>query len=257
MKQIRVLIADDKENCRAALRNILQPEKDIVVTGEASDGMEALRMLNRKPADVLLLDAVMPCLDGFGVVQQLRQLPARSRPRVILLTSSPDEDFMLRASRMGVTSCLSKPVGRTDLLALIRDSGKSMFCSGQPFAYSRPEISSPDHMLRMLCLSLGIPAHSMGYPFLRDAIRIVLEKPDYLNGITKKLYPEIACRFSTSPSRVERDIRHAIEVGWSRGRVDALNRAFGCQVVTQEEKPSNSEFIAMVAELLSSELERG
>ena len=107
--------------------------------------------------------------------------------------------------------------------------------------------------LKIIFLSLGIPAHIKGYQFLRQAIKLVIEQPDRINRITKELYPAIARRFGTSSSKVERAIRHAIEVAWSRGRIDTLNRAFGCRVAIPEEKPTNGEFIALVADKLSME----
>ena len=253
MNPIRILITDDNEEIRASLRAYLDTQEDMTVVGEAANGAEALRLLGEKRADVLLLDMIMPQLDGYGVLEQIQLLPPEDRPRVIALTALSREDFIHRALRMGVDYYMVKPADMTAICARIRDAARQddiVTADPVPFPTASRSI---DDRLSNIFLSLGIPAHIKGYQFLREAVKLVLENPDSINRITKELYPTIARRFGTSASKVERAIRHAIEVGWSRGRVESLNRAFGCRVATPEDKPTNGEFIALIADKLALE----
>ena len=254
MDRIQVMIVDDNDEIRAALRAYLSAQEDMTVIAEAANGAEALRILGEKAVDVLLLDIIMPQLDGYGVLEQLQHSPAEERPRVIALTALSRDDFILRAMRLGVDYYMVKPADMQAIAARIRDAarrGESVAADPLPFPLAASR--SIDDRLSSIFLSLGIPAHIKGYQFLREAVKLVLEDPDRINRITKELYPAIARRFGTSASKVERAIRHAIEVGWSRGRVESLNRAFGCRVATPEDKPTNGEFIALIADKLSLE----
>ena len=253
MDQIRILITDDNDEIRAALRAYLSSQDDMTVAGEAANGVDALRILNEKQIDVLLLDIIMPQLDGYGVMEQLQLLPAENRPRVIALTALNREDFIHRAMRLGADYYMVKPADLTAIAARVRDAARhNEAVSADPVPF--PAMArSIDDRLSNIFLSLGIPAHIKGYQFLREAVKLVLDNPDSINRITKELYPAIARRFGTSASKVERAIRHAIEVGWSRGRVESLNRAFGCRVATPEDKPTNGEFIALIADKLALE----
>ena len=253
MDQIQILITDDNDEIRASLRAYLESLEDMAVAGEAANGADALRLLNEKQVDVLLLDMIMPQLDGFGVLEQMQLLPAESRPRVIALTALSREDFIHRALRLGVDYYMVKPADMQAIAARVRDAARQQdIVTADPLPFP-VTARSVDDRLSNIFLSLGIPAHIKGYQFLREAVKLVLENPDSINRITKELYPTIARRFGTSASKVERAIRHAIEVGWSRGRVESLNRAFGCRVATPEDKPTNGEFIALIADKLSLE----
>ena len=253
MERIQVLITDDNDEIRAALSTYLETQEDMAVAGEAANGAEALRILNEKAVDVLLLDIIMPQLDGYGVMEQLQLLPQEERPRVIALTALSREDFIHRAMRLGVDYYMVKPADMQAVAARIRDAARRRDMVGSDPVPFPAAARSIDDRLSNIFLSLGIPAHIKGYQFLREAVKLVLDNPDSINRITKELYPTIARRFGTSASKVERAIRHAIEVGWSRGRVESLNRAFGCRVATPEDKPTNGEFIALIADKLSLE----
>ena len=253
MERIQVLITDDNDEIRAALRTYLETQEDMAVAGEAANGAEALRILNEKAVDVLLLDIIMPQLDGYGVMEQLQLLPQEERPRVIALTALSREDFIHRAMRLGVDYYMVKPADMQAVAARIRDAARRRDMVGSDPVPFPAAARSIDDRLSNIFLSLGIPAHIKGYQFLREAVKLVLDNPDSINRITKELYPTIARRFGTSASKVERASRHAIEVGWSRGRVESLNRAFGCRVATPEDKPTNGEFIALIADKLSLE----
>ena len=254
MESIRLLLTDDNDEIRAALREQLSQQEDMQIVGEARNGTEALQMIADHTIDVMLLDIIMPQLDGYGVLEQLQKMSPASRPQVIVLTALGRDDFIARAIRLGVQYYMVKPVDMRVLIDRIRDAAHQLDMQYEevpvmPVAASR----TLDDRLSNIFLSLGIPAHIKGYQFLREAIKLVIEQPDRINRITKELYPAIARRFGTSSSKVERAIRHAIEVAWSRGRIDTLNRAFGCRVAIPEEKPTNGEFIALVADKLSME----
>ena len=254
MDQIRVLITDDNDEIRAVLREYLESQEDMTVAGECRNGVEALQFLQENSVDVMLLDIIMPQMDGYGVLEQLQRIPNGNRPQVIMVTALGRDDFIARAIRLGVQYYMVKPVELSVLADRIRDAARQGYqqfeeTAALPVAAAR----TLDDKLSNIFLSLGIPAHIKGYQFLREAIKLVIEDPERINRITKELYPAIARRFNTSASKVERAIRHAIEVAWSRGRIDTLNRAFGCRVALPDEKPTNGEFIALVADKLSME----
>ena len=254
MEPIRVLLTDDNDEIRAALRENLNKQEDIQVIGEARNGLEALQMISDHTVDVMLLDMIMPQMDGYGVLEKLQKMNPAARPQVIVMTALGRDDFIARAIRQGVQYYMVKPVDLRVLVERIRDAARQLSVQYDdapvvPVAANH----TLDDRLSNIFLSLGIPAHIKGYQFLREAIKLVIEQPDRINRITKELYPAIARRFNTSSSKVERAIRHAIEVAWSRGRIDTLNCAFGCRVAIPEEKPTNGEFIALVADKLSME----
>ena len=253
MDQIRVLITDDNDEIRAALREHLEAQDDITVVGECRNGVEALQFLQENSVDVMLLDIIMPQMDGYGVLEQLQRVSPGSRPQVIVVTALGRDDFIARAIRLGVQYYMVKPVELRVLCERIRDAARQGNQQFEDVALPVASVRTLDDKLSNIFLNLGIPAHIKGYQFLREAIKLVIEDPDRINRITKELYPAIARRFNTSSSKVERAIRHAIEVAWSRGRIDTLNRAFGCRVALPDEKPTNGEFIALVADKLSME----
>ena len=254
MEKIRIFLTDDNDEIRAALHKYLEAQEDMIISGEAANGVEALQRLPECPSDVIILDLIMPQMDGFGVLEQVQRIPPEQRPRGIALTALGREDFIARALRLGVNYYMVKPVEMSQLMDRVRDSARQMegVCEEPPELPPPPSPNVDDRMSNIF-LSLGIPAHIKGYQFLREGVRLVIEQPDRINRITKELYPSIARRYATSPSKVERAIRHAIEVAWSRGRVESLNRAFGCRVAIPEDKPTNGEFIALIADKLGME----
>ena len=254
MESIRVLLTDDNDEIRAALREQLSQQEDIQIIGEARNGHEALQLIADHTVDVVLLDIIMPQMDGYGVLEQLQMINPATRPQVIITTALGRDDFIARAIRLGALYYMVKPLDMRMLVDRIRDAARQLNVQGNDIpAAAIAATRSLDDRLSNLFLSLGIPAHIKGYQFLREAIKLVIEQPDRINRITKELYPAIARRFGTTSSKVERAIRHAIEVAWSRGRIDTLNRAFGCRVALPEEKPTNGEFIALIADKLGME----
>ena len=253
MSTIRVLIVDDNEELRLTMAQYLRQQQDIDVIGEASNGMDALKQIREKKADVMLLDMIMPALDGFGVLSQLQRLSADQRPYVIAVTALGRDDFIRRAVDLGAVYYMIKPIDLPVLLDRIRELSRGRLPESPSIPSFAAQSLSLDDRLSNLFLGMGIPAHIKGYQYLREAIKQVIANPGMINGITKELYPAIAHRFGTSSSKVERAIRHAIEVAWSRGRVDTLNKAFGCCVAQPGDKPTNGEFIALMADKLSLE----
>ena len=252
MAEIRIAFVDDNEELRATLSAFLQREQDMQVVAEVGNGLDAIKLIGSAPLDVLLLDMIMPGMDGFGVLARVQQLPPEKRPQIIAVTALGRDDFIRRAVEMGVTYYMIKPVELPVLLERIREIARpTAIQPANSRAMALPQLSLEDR-LSNLFLTMGMPAHIKGYQYLREAVRQVVANPSMLGGITKELYPAIAHKFGTTSSKVERAIRHAIEVAWSRGRVDSLNQAFGCCVVYPEEKPTNGEFIALLADKLSS-----
>ena len=251
MSSIRVLIVDDNEELRAYISDFLRHQQGITVVGEAGNGTDALKLVAETRAEVMLLDMIMPNLDGFGVLTALQHVAQEKRPRVIAVTALGRDDFIRRAVDLGVTYYMIKPVDLPVLLERIQEIALRLPAAPTELRPLGTPGLTLDDKLSNLFLTMGIPAHIKGYQFLREAIKLVIDNPSMIGGITKELYPAIARRFGTSASKVERAIRHAIEVAWSRGRVDTLNKAFGCCVALPDEKPTNGEFIALIADKLS------
>lgn len=247
MQGVRILIVEDHHSLRKMIQTFLSQQEGIAFVGEASNGMEALKLLQNQPFDIMITDLVMPMMDGFTLMDEMGRLQLSPAPKVIVTSALSRSDFIQRAMRLGAGFYLLKPFQPESLVCHIRELMEQHERIAQPAARRH----GLDERLSALFLSMGIPGHIKGYQYLRTGVKLVMENAECLSHITKKLYPGIAERFDTSPSRVDRAIRHAIEVAWSRGRPDSLNRAFGCRVCAKQDKPSNGEFIAMVAEHMS------
>ena len=250
MDSIRLAIAEDNDELRGFMTQYFSRQQDITVVGEAATGVNALKLAKETQADVMLLDMIMPGLDGFGVLMQMQNMDPEKRPDVIAVTALARDNFIRRAVELGVQYYMIKPVELQVLLERIRDVARARW-NEPPESHIPPANTlSLDDRISNLFLSMGIPAHIKGYQYLREGIKLVIAEPGMISGITKELYPAIAHRFGTSSSKVERAIRHAIEVAWSRGRVDTLNKAFGCNVARPNDKPTNGELIALIADKL-------
>ena len=251
MNRIRIAIAEDHDELRRCMTEFFSQQPEIQLVGEASNGNDVLKIVKEQAVDILLLDLIMPGLDGFGVMEQLQRSPRNMLPRIIVVSALGREDFIRRAVEMGAVYYMIKPVELSVLLERVTDIARQSPAALPANRGVSAAGISLDDRLSNLFLGMGIPAHIKGYQYLREAVRLVLEKPNMISGITKELYPTIARRFNTTASKVERAIRHAIEVAWSRGRVETLNKAFGCRVAHPDEKPTNGEFIALIADKLS------
>ena len=259
METVRVVVADDNVQLRDMVTAYLSQQNGVEVVGAAQDGVEALRMVQEQEPDVLICDMIMPQMDGYAVLERLGTLGLKRMPVVIALTALGRDDFIARAINLGVSYYMVKPF---DFAMLAQRVYETAGASGRAEAISRQITreagdtgkESLEERITNLFLTVGIPAHIKGYQFLREAVRMVIENPEMMGRITKELYPGIAHRFGTTSSKVERAIRHAIEVAWNRGRIEALDEAFGRNVCSLEDKPTNGEFIALVADRLSVEL---
>ena len=249
MLNIRILVVDDHGTLRKRIADYLRTQEGVEEVAEAANGVEALKCLRDSRFDVMITDLVMPLMDGYMLLEELpRQIdPA---PKTIVMSALSRDDFVTRAIDLGAVFYMVKPFEPEHLLSHIRDIQEERSVLPQVQSPAKPHVQSLDERLGSLFLTIGIPAHIKGYQFLRCGVKMVIEQPDRINRITKELYPSIARQFGTTASKVERAIRHAIEVAWNRGRVDTLNRAFGCRVCTPEDKPTNGEFIAMLADKL-------
>ncbi len=251
---MKVLVADDNRDFNELLTDYLDGEPDIQVVGRAFNGKEALKVLEETQPDVLLLDIIMPYMDGLGVLEQLPELNLENRPKVIMLTAFGHENITQRAVELGANYYILKPFNMDLLSERIRQLSVSDNGSREKKYESKPkkQVTSDnlESEITNILHEIGIPAHIKGYQYLREAILMVIREIEILGAITKVLYPRIAEKYNTTPSRVERAIRHAIEVAWSRNNVETIKRFFGYTINTERGKPTNSEFIALVADKL-------
>lgn len=261
-EKIKVLIADDNKDFCNILCEYLSSQDDIDVIGVARDGIEALKLLEEKEPDVLILDIIMPHLDGLGVLEKLNSMELSKFPKTIVLSAVGQDKITQRAIALGANYYVVKPFDFEIFMKRIRqmagylpDIILNRKYSENPLQYvnSNNSTKSMEAKITNIIHEIGVPAHIKGYLYLREAIGMVVENMDLLSAVTKELYPSIAKKFNTTSSRVERAIRHAIEVAWSRGKVDTINNLFGYTIHTDKGKPTNSEFIAMVADKLRLE----
>ena len=265
MQRIEVLLADDNREFTNLLSEYISEQSDMTVTGVAYNGEEVLRLLeeSRKAPDVLILDIIMPHLDGLGVLERLRDMNLNPMPKIIMLTAFGQENITQKAVQLGASYYILKPFDM-EILAnrirqLVNNTDLSSSASYGTVLQKSPNVvpisksKNLDANITSIIHEIGVPAHIKGYQYLREAITMVYNNIEILGAITKTLYPAIAEKFKTTPSRVERAIRHAIEVAWTRGNIDSISHLFGYTVNMSKSKPTNSEFIAMVADKLRIE----
>lgn len=251
---LKLVVADDNREFNALLTTYLSMQPDFEIVGNAYNGKEVLDLFQDNHVDVLILDIIMPYLDGIGVLEALAEMDLEHRPHVIMLTAFGHEGITRRAMELGAAYYILKPFDMEILPDRIRQlNGTASVLEGETAAYAVkkavPRIPLKEEVTEIMH-QIGIPAHIKGYLYLRQAIIMVVEDIDLLGSITKILYPEIAKHFDTTPSRVERAIRHAIEVAWARNNIDVIKKFFGYTIKTEKGKPTNSEFIAMMADRL-------
>ena len=255
--KLRVLIADPNREFQQMMTALLSKERDMEAADVASDGLEALAKVKTLRPDVVLLDLVQPRLDGLGV---LRRLAAQENaPPVLVLTGFVNAHVIAECSELGAAYFMPKPCDTAELIQRLRKctETKKKPPDGQS-ATARPEVKYMNYPLESavtdLIHEIGVPAHIKGYQYLREAILFTLRDADASAGITKVLYPEIAKRFSTTSTCVERAMRRAIEVAWDRGDEDVRQKLFRGTISGNKGKPTNGEFIAMIAEHVSRQI---
>ncbi len=258
---IKVLIVDDNKEFCQLLNEYLDSKDDFEVLGMGYNGNEALNLLKNNDPDVLILDLIMPHLDGMGVMEEMQEMDIDENMKTVVLTALGQEDVTQRVISLGANYYIMKPFDLDKLVDRIRqmvtpaDNNEGYVVSEN--IDNNKQKSMGNDLIKMITKvlhELGIPAHIKGYQYLREAIELVINDVEFLGAITKELYPEVADNFNTTSSRVERAIRHAIEVAWERGNMEALNRYFGNSVNSEGAKPTNSQFIAKIADQLRLEL---
>lgn len=261
MAKIKVAIVDDNERMVNLLSDIVKQDVDIEVVGTALNGIEALTMIKEKEPDVVLLDLIMPKLDGLGVMEKIKHDTNYKNPPVfIVITAIGQEGVTENAFELGASYYIMKPFDNDIVIARIKqikgnvhmklvENNKGNVYENKS-AYTAHNLESD---VTNIIHEIGVPAHIKGYQYLRDAIMMSVNDSEMLNSITKLLYPSIAKQHKTTPSRVERAIRHAIEVAWSRGKMDTIDELFGYTVSNGKGKPTNSEFVALIADKIRLE----
>lgn len=250
---IKVAIADDNRDFADIMQECLSQQTDISLVGVAYNGEEVLNIIDEKKPDVVILDIIMPHLDGIGVLEKINAMGGK-RPKVIMLTALGHENITQRVVELGADYYILKPFNMEVLISRIRQLANAAVATQRPAATQTLKARPLDIEVTNIIREIGIPAHIKGYQYLRDAIMMIINEIELLGAVTKVLYPMIAEKYSTTPSRVERAIRHAIEVAWSRGNMEMINRLFGYTVKLEKGKPTNSEFMAMIADKLRMEM---
>lgn len=279
--KITILLADDNPDFINTVSGYIEEDNEFEIIAIARDGKEAVQMILNTEPDVVLIDVIMPHLDGIGVLEKIKEAKMKKNPLCIMLSAVGQDKITQRALELGAEYYAIKPFDILLLLkrikeiklyepAQVKNSNFNNYnINGNINNYSNREIKVPyieispekkkdeenlEALVTNVIHEVGVPAHIKGYQYLREAIMMVVNNIDIINQITKQLYPDIAVKYHTTPSRVERAIRHAIEVAWARGQAETVENIFGYTISAAKGKPTNSEFIAMIADKLRLEL---
>ena len=248
MDKVKVLMIDDNVQLIEAVKEYFKSSKQIEIIEEAYDGLEGFKKLEKSICDVVILDLIMPNKDGLYVLEEMKK--HNINKKVIVATSYNAQEVIREVSDYGVNYYILKPFDFTDLEKRILDLfNKKKNSKNIDLHHNNIQIS-----ITKILHELGIPSHIKGYQYIRDGVSMIFDNPNMIGGITKELYPELASKFDTTVSRVERAIRHAIEVSWNRGNWDLMEEIFGNSVDIDRAKPTNSEFIVTIADKLRMDL---
>ena len=239
----RLLIADTDETYRQTLRGVFENKRDFIVSGDTGDGEELVRMARQYEPDAIVMDVVLCGLDGLAVLEELSRL--ERRPRIVMLSNFTRGGVADMAAERGADYFMTKPCNENTLYQRVQQ-----LIGMDVVTQEVPRRVSLESRVTAIIHDVGVPAHIKGYQYLREAILIAVDDMDVINAVTKVLYPAVAKKFGTTSSRVERAIRHAIEVAWDRGDLETLQKYFGYTVNGAKGKPTNSEFIALIADRL-------
>lgn len=247
----KILIADENPAQRQALKDTLA-RNGYRFIDEASNGEDALIKISRTHPDVVLIDVWLSKLDGIGVIRNTRSIDFGNdrAPSFIVVSMVTNQSIFIEATNAGAEMCILKPYDQISLCNHIKDILRSRSKISEGVTLPKTEEPDIETQVTKIIHQIGVPAHIKGYQYLRTAIMLTIKDSDVINSVTKVLYPSVAKKYSTTTSRVERAIRHAIEVAWDRGDVDTLNSYFGYTIQNNRGKPTNSEFIAMIADNL-------
>lgn len=259
MEKLNVAIADDNEILLDLLEEIVKSDEELDVVGKARNGEEVFDIIKEKQPDVVLLDIVMPKMDGLCVMNKVKKdTSIKKQPAFIMISAIGQESITEDAFNMGANYYIMKPFDTEVVINRIKRAkdkkkGNRLQERYQPYEPVETKPRNLEADVTNIIHEIGVPAHIKGYQYLRDAIMMSVEDMEMLNSITKILYPTIAKKYQTTSSRVERAIRHAIEVAWSRGKMDTIDELFGYTINTGKGKPTNSEFIALIADKIRLE----
>lgn len=248
----RVVIADDNREFVELLKSFLETKEDFEIVGVAKNGLEAVEVVEREKPDLLILDIIMPHLDGIGVLEKIRE-NQEINTKSIVLSAVGQDTITQKAASLGADYYILKPFDFDVFVDRIRDvlsqtKVKSNVKKEEVIQREFLAVSNIDSLISELVHKMGVPAHVKGYTYLSEAIKMVVNDRELMSAITKELYPTIADRYETKPSRVERAIRHAIEIAWERNDKETTDELFGNSLNKGKKKPTNSEFISIVAE---------
>lgn len=242
-RKITVFIADVDE--KEEIYNNFLKFDEFEVMGKSNNGEETLsKVLDLKP-DVVILETMLVGVDGFYVLEEVKKVFGESSPKFIFVSNLSNTNFISKAIKEGASYFMVKPINVENLKARVIEIVAN--------SENRQVSKQLDEKIANIFISIGIPAHIKGYQFLREAVKLAVEEPDIIGSITKRLYPTIAERFATSSSKVERGMRHAIEVAWNRGKIENINNLFGLKIYNSNEKPTNGELIALIADKMIME----
>lgn len=243
-QKLKLLIADANDAARVELENHFSQSDRFEIVGSMGDGQEVLNTILNNSVDVVVMDVILTGIDGFEVLEEAKKHQNVSS-KFIIQSNLTHDGFVTKATMLGANYFIAKPINcavvEKRVLELVENKGVQAGVNKMGSRQLEEKISN-------IFITVGIPAHIKGYQFLREAIKLAIDSPEIINSITKKLYPTIADKYSTSSSKVERAIRHAIEVAWNRGKIENINSIFGLKVYNSNEKPTNGEFIALVAD---------
>lgn len=261
MEKLNVAIFDDNQRMLELVSDVLESDNDMTVVGSARNGEEAYELIRKKEPDVVLLDLIMPKLDGMEIMNRVKKDHSiQKQPEFIVLSAVGDDRITEDAFRMGAKYFIMKPFDpqmvRNRIKMMRSDSKRrhsEIISNSQEIVENADALGNLERDVTDIIHEIGVPAHIKGYQYLRDAIMMSVNDMEMLGSITKVLYPTIAKHYRTTPSRVERAIRHAIEVAWSRGKMDTIDALFGYTISMGKGKPTNSEFIALIADKIRIE----
>ncbi len=246
--RIKVVLADGDKEFRTKLKNSLSPGRFEIV-GEASDGLTAVSCIRHTKPDAVISELWLSKLDGIGIMKEIAKFDSQKKPKFIIVTGLNNLEMVRDATDAGALYCMMKPIDfgylETKLVSIFNGFNRSAQQKD-----GVPKAEDLETQVTKIIHRIGVPAHIKGYQYLRTAIIMTVADSEIINSVTKILYPSVAKKYATTSSRVERAIRHAIEVAWDRGDLDVLNSIFGYTVQNSRGKPTNSEFIALIADNL-------
>lgn len=246
MEKKKIILLDGNQQMRKETKEYFENNERLEIVADLDNLDNALEYIEKEKIDIVVTDLVFPRMDGITFLEKLKERNLDHAPKIIIVSSLYEDNLVKQALQLGVSYYMLKPVDYVALEKRINDLIAQSKIDLAPSKNIKNKVL--EEKITNIFLTVGIPAHIKGYQFLREAIKMAIDNPEIINSITKKLYPSIADRFETSASKVERAIRHAIEVAWNRGKIENINTLFGIRVYSNNEKPTNGEFIALVAD---------